>query len=738
MKRVILITGSSGFLGRCVVDEALRRNHEVRAMIRPGRGAPWGEKPNLQVVRADLSSPPELPELLSGVDIVLHLAAAKTGDYATHQRDTVRATENLCGAMRQAGVRRLLLASSFSVYDYLSIPVGAVLTEESPLEPRLDRRDEYARAKLRQEQIVRNFAGSGGGDVTVIRPGAIYGRGQAWSPRLGIRLGRLWIRIGAHARLPLVYVEHAAEAMVLAAETPETIGKTINLVDDDPPTQRVFMAALARRSRPRPVVLPVPWTFVQGLARFVETMNHVLCHGRAPLPSILMPARLCARFKPLNYDNSAMKTIASYHPRLPLEHALDRSFGQSPPADTTLMRIAYLTGEYPRATDTFIQREVAALRQLGVEIQTFAVRRPHTREAGGAELKAERARTIYLIPCTLVSLLLSHLRILRISPRRYWSALRLALRTSSPGLKALAFQLYYFAEAGMLAEHIRRLGLTHVHNHFANSSCSVTMLAAEMGGFTFSFTMHGSAIFFEPKRWRIDEKIRRARFVACISYFSRSQGMIFAPVETWDRMHIVHCGIEPDRYIPATASGEGHRLLYVGRIAAVKGLPALLRALAIVRAGRPDVRLVVVGDGPDRAMLEGMARDMNIAECVAFLGYRSQEQLCGHLRETDVFVMSSFAEGVPVVLMEAMASTVPVVATRIAGVGELVEDGVSGFIVPPGDPDSLAEKIEMLLADGALRARFGAAGRARVVEQFDVRKEAAKLYQLLAEGHPGF
>jgi colanic acid/amylovoran biosynthesis glycosyltransferase len=401
------------------------------------------------------------------------------------------------------------------------------------------------------------------------------------------------------------------------------------------------------------------------------------------------------------------------------------------------MRIAYLTGQYPRATDTFVQREVAALRELGVEIQTFAIRRPHDKETVGPEQAAERARTLYLLPCNPLALLAAHLRLAIAAPRRYFRALRLALRTAPPGPKALAYQLFYFAEAALLARHLNRLGIPHLHNHFANSSCSVAMIAAEMGGFTYSFTMHGPAIFFEPKYWRIDEKIRRALFVSCISHFCRSQGMIFAPLEAWDRMHVVHCGVDPSFYVPAAPAGEGTRLLYVGRIAAVKGLPTLLRALADLRARRPGARLAVVGDGPDRARLEAMARDLGLADAVEFLGYRSQAQVRDHLRDADVFVMSSFAEGVPVVLMEAMATGIPVVATRVAGVGELVEEAVSGYTVPPGDPAALADRIEALLADGALRARFGAAGRARVVDQFDVRKEAAKLHRILASTIPG-
>jgi glycosyltransferase involved in cell wall biosynthesis len=317
------------------------------------------------------------------------------------------------------------------------------------------------------------------------------------------------------------------------------------------------------------------------------------------------------------------------------------------------------------------------------------------------------------------------------APGRYFSSLRLAMRTRPPGIKALAWQLAYFVEATLVARRMRKHNLVHLHNHFSNSSCSVAMLASEMGGFSFSFTMHGPAEFFEPKYWRIDEKIRRARFVCCISHFCRSQGMIFAPAQKWDRMHVVHCGIDPGSYEPVRHQGRGSRLLFVGRLAAVKGLPVLLEALALLRQTQPDVVLTLAGDGSDRQALERRAAELGVHEHVRFLGYQSQAEVRELLRQADVFVSSSFAEGVPVVLMEAMAAGVPVVATRIAGIPELVEDGVCGFLVPPGDPEPLAEKVEVLLADPRIRDRFAIAGRAKVEREFNLSTESQRLCQIL-------
>jgi glycosyltransferase involved in cell wall biosynthesis len=202
-------------------------------------------------------------------------------------------------------------------------------------------------------------------------------------------------------------------------------------------------------------------------------------------------------------------------------------------------------------------------------------------------------------------------------------------------------------------------------------------------------------------------------------------------------MHVVHCGVEPDRYAPDPARAPGKRLLFVGRLAAVKGLPVLFEAVAALRARHPDLALDLVGDGAERPALEALATRLGIAEATRFLGYRSQDEVAARLAETDLFVLPSFAEGVPVVLMEALAARVPVVATRVAGVGELVEDGASGLTVPPGDATALAEAIDRLLADPALRARMGEAGRARVVADFDATREARRLLALLRAAMTG-
>lgn len=400
------------------------------------------------------------------------------------------------------------------------------------------------------------------------------------------------------------------------------------------------------------------------------------------------------------------------------------------------MKIAYITGEYPRATDTFIQREVSNLRKHGLEVQTFSVRKPSLDHLVGEEQKAERARTDYLLPLNPLFLLWCHLNCLLKNPGSYWQGVKLAWQTSQPGFKGGLYQLFYFLEAAVLAHRLRCQGIRHIHNHIATSSCTVAMLAAKIRGGTFSFTMHGPHIFFEPYRWRLDEKIRQAKFVSCISNFCRSQGMLFVSPDHWDKLRIIHCGVEPELFTPVNHRGQGNRLLYVGRLAAMKGLPLLFEALSQLKARYPDIKLTVVGDGGEREEIKAIAQSLNLANHIDFVGYKSQTEVREYLQTSDIFVLPSFAEGVPVVLMEAMAAGVPVLTTQIAGVPELVTHGNSGWLVPPGNVASLTEGLAALIDDADLRNRFGKAGQEKVAAEFNVVLEAKKLADIFRQVAP--
>ena len=327
----------------------------------------------------------------------------------------------------------------------------------------------------------------------------------------------------------------------------------------------------------------------------------------------------------------------------------------------------------------------------------------------------------------------SHFYFFITAPIRYLITLKLAWATRNKGLVGTIYQLFYFLEAGILAYQIQRRQIQHLHNHNPASSGNVAMLASQLGGFTFSFTIHGPSIFFEPYRWQLSEKIKRALFVVCISHFCRSQCMYFASPDDWQKMSIVHCGIDTSLFSAVSHKSFAHKLLYVGRLAPEKGVPILFVCLSKLKKTFPDISLTIVGDGKYRAQLEKLSVDLQLEQQVEFVGYKSQAEVKAYLQNTDIFVLPSFAEGIPVVLMEAMASGVPVVTTQIAGVAELVDNGISGYLVPPGDVDSFCDRLESLFLNPQTRINFAQVARKKVETDFNLDLETERLYDLFCD-----
>lgn len=403
-----------------------------------------------------------------------------------------------------------------------------------------------------------------------------------------------------------------------------------------------------------------------------------------------------------------------------------------PDAQTT-PHIACLTALYPAVSHTFILREVEALRQHGINVTTCALRQnradPPLDQAG----QAASATTFYALkaarnPATLARAVIAGLK----TPKRYLAALWLALKTPQPGIRGLLYQLLYVAEATVLAQHLRAQKVTHLHAHFAGSSANVAMLTSAIAGIPFSYTLHGPTKSFEPLRWQLTEKTARARFVACISHFSRSQAMFYADPDHWDKLKIVHAGVFPERYPPPNdpgPSGAGPHFFCVGPLTPIHGVEPLLNAFGEARKTRPDLRLSIVGDGRARRDLEHLAAPMG--DAVQFLGAQTPAKVTEIMATADAFILPGFAEGLPAALIEAMACAKPVITTRLSGITELVEDGVSGYLVHANDDVGLAEMIGKISDDPDRGKPMGRAGRAKVVAGFDTRHEAARIAALV-------
>jgi nucleoside-diphosphate-sugar epimerase len=282
---------------------------------------------NVPCVRVDLRNSQGLVEACRGVDAVVHCAAAKSGDFYAQFAGTVGATENLLKAMKEAGVKHIVAISSLSVYDYKKLWSFGRLDESSPLESRPRDRDEYAQTKLLQEQLVRETAENQGWRWTILRPGVIFGKDNLWTARLGIQGRRFWLRTGAWAKLPLVYVENCAQAILMAIESPAANGGIFNVIDDELPTQRRYAAELRNRWPSRVRIVPIPWTVMRVMAGLADLTNKLLFKGRAKLPGLFIRARLDARCKPLRFTNQHLKQATGWKPKYSWREALDRSMG---------------------------------------------------------------------------------------------------------------------------------------------------------------------------------------------------------------------------------------------------------------------------------------------------------------------------------------------------------------------------------------------------------------------------
>jgi glycosyltransferase involved in cell wall biosynthesis len=401
-------------------------------------------------------------------------------------------------------------------------------------------------------------------------------------------------------------------------------------------------------------------------------------------------------------------------------------------------RIGYLTSGYPAVSHTFITREVEALRRLGVDVRTFGIRRPAPETLLTGEARRVAEETFAVFPIDRRRLISAHLRALRSHPVRYVRTLKRALELSSGGVRANLWHGFYFAEAILLFDEFEAQGIRHVHAHFANVASAVALLMATYGadeGYSWSFTMHGPIEFDDVTLFALAQKVRSAAFVACISDYCRAQLMKLVEPEHWSKLHVVRCGLDVAGIDFAETEREPStgpmRVLCVGRLVPDKGQVLLLEAVAQLRERGIAVELSLVGDGPEQGGLMRAAERLGIAGSVTFRGALSPAEVNSLYRTADVFCLPSFAEGLPVVLMEAMAHGLPVVTTRIAGIAELVQDGVSGAVVAPGRADLVAEALARLGADPELRARWGDAGRARVRRDHDIESSARRLARLL-------
>lgn len=398
------------------------------------------------------------------------------------------------------------------------------------------------------------------------------------------------------------------------------------------------------------------------------------------------------------------------------------------------MRVAYLINQYPKVSHSFIRREILALERQGFDILRIALR-GWDGELVDAEDLAERKRTQYVLKLGVFPLLSAVVRRALLAPRQFGSALALALRMGQHADRAWPYHLIYLAEACRMLPWLREYGARHLHAHFGTNSAEVAMLAQALGGPPYSFTVHGPEEFDKPQCIGLGEKIRRAAFVVAVSSYGCSQLYRWIEHRHWPKVKVVHCGLEAAFHEVAPAPiPKTPRLVCVGRLCEQKGQLLLIEAANRLAEKGIAFELVLAGDGEMRAEVEQLIQQYGLGKRIRITGWIGSGQVREEILAARALVLPSFAEGLPVVLMEAMALRRPVLTTFVAGIPELVRPGENGWLFPAGSVEELATAMEDCLATPvALLQQMGEAGHQRVLQRHSMDAGAAKLAVLFRE-----
>lgn len=394
------------------------------------------------------------------------------------------------------------------------------------------------------------------------------------------------------------------------------------------------------------------------------------------------------------------------------------------------MRVAYLINQYPAISHSFIRREIKALEHLGFEIMRIALR-GWDRELADDQDYVERERTNYVLRVGAAQLLLVAGRMLIKRPGRVMGALLSAWQMSRTSDRSLLIHLAYLVEACWIEEQLRKTGISHLHAHFGTNSADVAMLVHILGGQTWSFTAHGTESFDNPQLINLSRKVSSCTFVVTVSYYGRSQIYRSAELRDWEKVHVVRCGVDASFRDVSDREISPHRILCVARLSPEKGHFFLLEAIRVLKKEGLRFQVILAGDGELRSHLEAKINQYKLNDHVLITGWIDSARVRDEILGARALVVPSLGEGLPVVIMEAMALRRPVIATFVGGVPELVCPEETGWLVPAGDPAALAAAIRACLeTPNEAIAKMGARAHARVLQSHDVNTEAEKLREL--------
>lgn len=388
------------------------------------------------------------------------------------------------------------------------------------------------------------------------------------------------------------------------------------------------------------------------------------------------------------------------------------------------IKLTYLISRYPATSHTFILNEIRSLRTHGLVINQVSINDPDQPAERLTQVEREEKRsTFYLKSAGPARILAGCLRTVMMAPGNSMRSFFKALKLSAGSPREMLYRLAYLLEAMVVVDQMRRNGNRHLHVHFGSEVATVALLAKELAPITLSLTIHGPDEFYNAPGFHLAEKLAAADFIFCISHYAASQLMLLSAPENWDKLVVAPLGVDVDRFTPASGVRESEQLniLTVARFSAAKGLHVLLHAFAKLasKTSLPPLHLTLVGDGEYRGSLEALAKELGISESVEFAGAKNQDEILAYYQHADVFCLPSFAEGVPVVLMEAMAMEVPCVSSRITGIPELIEDGVDGLLATAANVDSLVDALQRLLKSPDQRQQLGRAAREKVLTKYN-------------------
>jgi len=392
------------------------------------------------------------------------------------------------------------------------------------------------------------------------------------------------------------------------------------------------------------------------------------------------------------------------------------------------MRIAYFINQYPKVSHSFIRREILELEKQGVGVVRFSIRRDGSDLVDSQDLD-ELSRTCYLTERGMWKILKCVVMVLLISPVKFYRALSLTIAMGRRSSVGVVKHLFYLVEASILGEWAQEYNVKHIHAHFGTNSTAVVLLVKMLYGISYSFTVHGPYEFDRPEALSLGEKIKYAAFVVAISSFCRSQLFRWCDHHCWQKIHIVHCALGDDFLgVKPTPVPDNRRVICVGRLCEQKGQLLLVEAVYRLKEQGCFVELTLAGDGPMRQEIECLIDRYQLSSQITITGWISGAQVLQEIVASRALVLPSFAEGLPVVIMEACALRRPVVTTYIAGIPELITHSKSGFLIPAGSIDAIcAILLDLLkLTEIELNA-IGECAYRRVYQDHNIKTECANL-----------